>query len=206
MLKNEIPGLCEDGGDNPVISLDPHIKDLIYKLAETSSNFCEKNNLDKDHMILFIQLFFNMMKISNEDVLDFKEKFGLLDDSSDDDEYDDDDYDDEDDDDDDFDDGGGLSISALEAELLPALCALPGVAGGLGEVLRQYALTWVAFLVVAPAGWWLLARSSFGLAIRAVGENPEAADAAGIDVGRTRTFALMLGGALMAVGLLRKLR
>ena len=91
MLKNEIPGLCEDGGDNPVISLDPHIKDLIYKLAETSSNFCEKNNLDKDHMILFIQLFFNMMKISNEDVLDFKEKFGLLDDSSDDDEYDDDD-------------------------------------------------------------------------------------------------------------------
>lgn len=71
---------------------------------------------------------------------------------------------------------------------------------GVGAVLNQYALTYVAFLVVAPAGWWLLARSSFGLAIRAVGENPEAADAAGIDVGRTRTLALMLGGALMAVG------
>ena len=39
-----------------------------------------------------------------------------------------------------------------------------------------------------------------GLSIRAVGENPEAADAAGISVARVRYVALMLGGALMAVG------
>lgn len=81
-----------------------------------------------------------------------------------------------------------------------AALGLGGAASDAGGILRQYALTYVALLIVAPAGWWLLARSSFGLAIRAVGENPEAADAAGIDVGRTRTLALMLGGALMAVG------
>lgn len=86
MLKHEIPGLCEDTGDNPIISLDPHTKDLIFKLADDACNFCEKNKLDKDHMILFIQLFFNMMKISNDDVLDFKERFGLLDDVDDEDE------------------------------------------------------------------------------------------------------------------------
>jgi general nucleoside transport system permease protein len=66
--------------------------------------------------------------------------------------------------------------------------------------LNQYALTYVCFLVVVPLTWWLLNRSSFGLAVRAVGENPEAADAAGISVARTRYAALMLGGALMGVG------
>jgi simple sugar transport system permease protein len=75
--------------------------------------------------------------------------------------------------------------------------------GGLGEVAAifdQYLLTWVAFLLVVPAAWWLLQRSSFGLEIRAVGENPEAADAAGVNVTRTRYLALMIGGALMAIG------
>lgn len=75
--------------------------------------------------------------------------------------------------------------------------------GGLGEIgaiFDQYLLTWIAFLVLVPAAWWLLQRSSFGLEIRAVGENPEAADAAGVSVARTRYLALMIGGALMAIG------
>jgi general nucleoside transport system permease protein len=71
----------------------------------------------------------------------------------------------------------------------------------LGEgIFAQYALTYVAFLVTVPLAWWLLMRTRFGLDVRAVGENPEAADTAGINVFRTRYLALMLGGALMAVG------
>ena len=68
------------------------------------------------------------------------------------------------------------------------------------EILAQYALTYVGFLVVVPLAWWVLMRSSLGLDIRAVGENPEAADAAGVGVARTRYVALMIGGALMGVG------
>jgi general nucleoside transport system permease protein len=67
-------------------------------------------------------------------------------------------------------------------------------------VFAQYGLTYVAFLVVVPLAWWLLMRTSFGLNVRAVGENPEAADAAGINVFRIRYAALMIGGALMAIG------
>lgn len=68
------------------------------------------------------------------------------------------------------------------------------------EILAQYALTYVGFLVIVPLAWWVLMRSSLGLNIRAVGENPEAADAAGVSVARTRYLALMIGGALMGVG------
>jgi ABC-type uncharacterized transport system permease subunit len=70
----------------------------------------------------------------------------------------------------------------------------------LGGVFTQYGLTYVAFVLVVPVAWWVLMRTSFGLELRAVGENPEAADAAGINVFRTRYLALMVGGALMAVG------
>ena len=68
------------------------------------------------------------------------------------------------------------------------------------EILAQYALTYVGFLVIVPLAWWVLMRSSLGLNIRAVGENPEAADAAGVSVARTRYLALMIGGGLMGVG------
>jgi simple sugar transport system permease protein len=67
-------------------------------------------------------------------------------------------------------------------------------------ILEQYLLTYVGFLVLAPVMWWMLRGTGFGLRVRAVGENPEAADAAGISVARTRYAALLLGGALTAVG------
>jgi ABC-type uncharacterized transport system permease subunit len=68
------------------------------------------------------------------------------------------------------------------------------------RVFHQYGLTYVAFLALVPAAWWVLNRSSFGLRVRAVGENPEAADVAGINVFWTRYAALMVGGALAALG------
>jgi ABC-type uncharacterized transport system permease subunit len=67
-------------------------------------------------------------------------------------------------------------------------------------VVGGYLLTYIAFLVVVPLLSWILLRSGFGFRVRAVGENPEAADAAGISVARTRYAALLIGGALMAVG------
>jgi ABC-type uncharacterized transport system permease subunit len=69
----------------------------------------------------------------------------------------------------------------------------------LGTVFEQYLLTYIAFLLV-PLAWWLLYRSSFGLKIRAAGENPEATDAAGVNVFRIRYLALAIGGGLMAAG------
>ena len=70
----------------------------------------------------------------------------------------------------------------------------------IGPILKQYSLTYLAFLGLVPASWYLLYRTNFGLALRAVGENPEAVDAAGLNVFRIRTVTLAIGSALMAVG------
>ncbi len=69
----------------------------------------------------------------------------------------------------------------------------------IGPITEQYGLTYVAILLV-PIFWWLVFRTNFGLQIRAAGENPEAADAAGVNVFRTRYIALGLAGGLMAMG------
>jgi len=71
----------------------------------------------------------------------------------------------------------------------------PGV-----EVVNQHWLTYVAFLVLAPLAWWILRSTGLGYRLHAVGENFEAADVAGISVTLTRYLALMVGGALMAIG------
>jgi ABC-type uncharacterized transport system permease subunit len=83
-------------------------------------------------------------------------------------------------------------------EPFPQLTFLQGVPL-IGDILSQYALTYIAILLV-PIVWWVLYRTNFGLDMRAVGENPEAADAAGVNVFRTRYMALAIGGGLMAVG------
>jgi len=67
-----------------------------------------------------------------------------------------------------------------------------------GELLPLAPIV-LAFALV-PATWWVLNRTPFGLRLRAVGENPEAADTAGVNVERLRYAGVMISGALAAIG------
>jgi len=51
-------------------------------------------------------------------------------------------------------------------------------------------------LVLAIAAWYLLYRTPFGMHLRACGDNPQAVDAAGLDVSKIRYAAVMMSGAL----------
>ncbi len=57
----------------------------------------------------------------------------------------------------------------------------------------------MAFAFV-PLSWYVLYKTPFGLRLRAVGENPEAADAAGVNVATLRYSGVLLSGALAAIG------
>jgi ABC-type uncharacterized transport system permease subunit len=70
------------------------------------------------------------------------------------------------------------------------------VGGILGDgLLGHNALVYLAFALV-PAVWWLIWRTRFGLRLRAVGENPDMVEAAGVSVRTMRYMALTLNGIL----------
>jgi simple sugar transport system permease protein len=87
-------------------------------------------------------------------------------------------------------------IAPFQPVAVPLLADLPF----LGEALfRQTALTWLAIGLVLLVAW-VLYQTPLGLALRAVGENPAAAEAQGIDVYALRIGAVMAGSGLMAIG------
>ncbi|MCL2379286.1 MAG: ABC transporter permease [Coriobacteriia bacterium] len=55
-------------------------------------------------------------------------------------------------------------------------------------------------LIVAAFAWYLLYKTRFGLHVRAAGDNPQALDAAGINVARVRFTAVAISGALAGIG------
>lgn len=79
---------------------------------------------------------------------------------------------------------------------LPILSDLPF----LGPVLfQQTALTWLAIVMVGLV-WYVLNRTALGVAIQAVGDNPDSVDAQGLSVYGLRIGAIVAGSALMALG------
>ena len=91
--------------------------------------------------------------------------------------------------------GAALSTPTVRALPVPGLADLPLVGRAL---FAQPVTTYLLFLLV-PLVWFWLYRTQSGLALRAVGENPAAAVAAGIRPGRVRTAAVLAGGALAGV-------
>lgn len=91
--------------------------------------------------------------------------------------------------------GAGLSLPTVPVLAIPGLRALPA----LGPVLfQQTGFTYCSYLLI-PAASWLLFGTRLGRELRASGESPSAAAAAGVPVGRIRTIATLLGGACAGI-------
>ena len=78
---------------------------------------------------------------------------------------------------------------------IPVLSGIPVI----GEIFfSQNLLVYFAYLLV-PIAWFVMNKTTLGLKIRSIGENPEAADSLGVSVARIRYFTVILGGTLAGI-------
>ena len=91
--------------------------------------------------------------------------------------------------------GTALTLPTLAPAPIPVLSDIPVVGAAF---FAQAPTAYLAYLL-APALWWFLFRTAWGLELRAVGEEPAAAQAAGVSVRGVRALATLFGGAMAGV-------
>ncbi len=69
----------------------------------------------------------------------------------------------------------------------------------LGEIFLGHNIMVYGAFALVPVAWWVLNKSTWGLKIRAVGQNPQAVDTLGVSVVQVRYATLMLGGSLAGI-------
>ncbi|MES0360847.1 MAG: ABC transporter permease [Anaerolineales bacterium] len=86
-------------------------------------------------------------------------------------------------------------VSGFSSIYIPILSDIPII----GEIFfQQNLLVYIAYIMV-PVSWFVLSKTTLGLKIRAVGENPEAADTLGVSVSGVRYFTEIFGGVMSGV-------
>ncbi len=89
--------------------------------------------------------------------------------------------------------GTSAQVNNLELKIdFPGLSLIPGI----GDIFKGLSITFYLAVVFVIAAWYLLFRSSFGLRLRMVGENPTAASTLGIKVYRYKYIAMAICGLL----------
>jgi len=98
--------------------------------------------------------------------------------------------------------GGNVAISnklklAFSSAIFPeSLQKIPVI----GEIIFGYNLFVYLGIIMAVVMAWFIARTRTGLQLRAVGESPATADAAGINVEKYKYIATIVGGGISALG------
>ncbi len=87
------------------------------------------------------------------------------------------------------------TIQGFPSIHIPVLSDLPVV----GPVLFQHNLLVYAAYALVPLAWFVLNKTTIGLKIRSVGENPQAADSLGISVAAVRYYTIIQGGVLSGI-------
>lgn len=87
-------------------------------------------------------------------------------------------------------------VEGFEELALPGLSEIPMV----GPILFRHTIVVYLAVLLVVIVWIMLFRTTWGLKVRAVGENPSAADTSGIHVSRIRYTCVILGAGLAGLG------
>ncbi len=88
------------------------------------------------------------------------------------------------------------TVAAYKTPLVPFYDSL----GAIGTIFFSHGFMFYLALVIAIVSWFVLKKTKVGLSLRAVGENPATADAAGISVTKYKYVATCLGGIIAGLG------
>lgn len=98
-----------------------------------------------------------------------------------------------------FGDGGNLSVK-LTADYFKTSLPIADKLGAFGEIFLSHGFLVYVAIIIAFLSAWILKKNRVGLHLRAVGENPATADAAGINVTKYKYVATIIGGAIAGLG------
>jgi simple sugar transport system permease protein len=84
------------------------------------------------------------------------------------------------------------TINGFPPVKIPLLGDIPFI----GPILFQNSVPVYGAFLLVPVAWWVLEKTTLGLKIKSVGQNPAAADTLGISVDRLRYFSVCLGSIL----------
>lgn len=91
---------------------------------------------------------------------------------------------------------GAARFQDIQLPFAEALKEVPVFGPIYYEVISGHSILVYVGLFAVVATWWVLFRTRFGLRLRAVGENPESVDTAGVSVIRLRYSAVLIAGVL----------
>ena len=92
---------------------------------------------------------------------------------------------------------GLSSLDGLEKKHWFLISDLVGVLRGL---LVDVSVATILAVILVPLTWYLLWRTSFGLRVRSVGEDPHAAETVGVNVYRYKYYAVLISGGVAGLG------
>lgn len=98
-----------------------------------------------------------------------------------------------------FGEGGNLSVKTT-ADYFKTTLPFADDLGAFGTIFFNYGFLVYLAIIIALISAWVLKKTRIGLHLRAVGENPATADAAGISVTKYKYIATIVGGAIAGLG------
>jgi general nucleoside transport system permease protein len=87
------------------------------------------------------------------------------------------------------------TVIGFQEVRLPLLGSIPVI----GDIFFKHSLLVYAAYLLVPLAWWILEKTTWGMRIKAVGQNPAAADSLGVSVDKVRYLSVCAGSILAGI-------
>jgi len=87
------------------------------------------------------------------------------------------------------------TVTGFQPVKLPLLGDIPVI----GDIFFHHSLLVYGAFLLVPIAWWVMEKTTWGLRIKSVGQNPAAADSLGVNVDRVRYFSVCIGSILAGI-------